>query len=213
MPVHDAGGRALSWPGMDAEELSPELLIAAYSNGIFPMDVEGEIGWFSPDPRAIIELDELHVSRNLARRCRSGRFEIHINRNFGEVIRSCARRAEGTWISPEIIAAYTRLHELGLAHSVECWSGLRLQGGLYGVALGGAFFGESMFHRATDASKVALVALVERLRQQGFSLLDIQFMTPHLATMGAREIPRARYLKRLMQALELDCAFAGPEAV
>jgi len=188
--------------------LTPDVLAAAYANGIFPMDVEGTIQWFSPDPRAIIDLDRFHASRNLRQLYRSGRFEIRIDTRFGDVIRACADREDGTWISPEIIQAYTRLHELGLAHSVESWHGGELAGGLYGVALGGAFFGESMFHRRTDASKVALLALAERMRDRGFALLDVQFPTPHLEQFGAVEIPRAEYLERLKAALEIDTRLA-----
>ncbi len=194
---------------MSAASLTPEILVTAYANGIFPMDVEGEIEWFSPDPRAVIELDAFHVSRNLARRYRSGRFEIRVNTAFGAVMRACADRPEGTWISPAIVSAYTRLHQLGLAHSIESWHEGRLVGGLYGVALGGAFFGESMFHCVTDASKVALVALVERLRQRGYCLLDVQFTTSHLRQFGVSEIPRSDYLARLQAALARDCRFVG----
>ena len=188
--------------------LTPDILVAAYANGIFPMDVDGTIQWFSPDPRAIIELETFHASRNLRQLYRSGRFEIRIDTRFGEVIRACADREDGTWISNEIIQAYTKLHELGLAHSVESWQAGELAGGLYGVALRGAFFGESMFYRQTDASKVALLALVERMRDRGFALLDVQFPTPHLERFGAVEIPRAQYLERLKAALEIDTRLA-----
>ncbi len=189
---------------MQTLPLTPELLFAAYAQGIFPMDVEGEIQWFSPDPRAIIPLDGFHASRNLRQLYRGGRFEIRINTCFEEVIRQCARRKEGTWISKEIIGAYTALHNLGFAHSVESWREGELAGGLYGVAIGGAFFGESMFHRQTDASKIALLALVERMKDRGFTLLDIQFLTPHLARFGAVEIPRRQYLDRLRVALKVE---------
>ena len=187
---------------------TPDVLVAAYANGVFPMDVDGTIQWFSPDPRAIIELDALHVARRLRRVCRSGRFEIRLNSCFEEVVRECGNRREGTWISEEIVTAYARLHELGLAHSVESWQASELAGGLYGVALGGAFFGESMFHRRTDASKVALVALVERMRDRGFELFDVQFLTPHLERFGAKEIPREAYLARLEAALAIDTRVA-----
>jgi leucyl/phenylalanyl-tRNA--protein transferase len=187
--------------------LTPDLLVAAYAQGIFPMDVEGVIQWFSPDPRAIVDLDEFHVSKNLARLCRSGRFEIRIDTCFDQVIRACAARAEGTWISGEIVDAYTQLHNLGFAHSVESWLEGELAGGLYGVALRGAFFGESMFYRYTDASKVALVALVQRMKDRGFVLLDVQFQTPHLQSLGAEEIPRSDYLSRLKAALEIETNF------
>lgn len=192
---------------MKSLPLTPDVLVAAYMRGIFPIDVDGTIQWFSPDPRAIIELDEFRVSKNLGRRYRSGRFEVRVNTSFAEVIRSCADRREGTWISQDIIRAYTRLHELGLAHSVESWQGGELVGGLYGVAIGGAFFGESMFHRVTDASKVALMGLVERLGRRGFTLLDVQFSTPHLERFGAKEIPRSEYLPRLEAALAIDARF------
>jgi len=188
--------------------LTPEVLVAAYAHGIFPMDVDGEIRWFSPDPRAILDLDAFHVPKSLAQRYRSGRFEIRIDTAFQEVITCCADRPESTWISPPIIEAYTELHRRGIAHSVESWHEGMLAGGLYGVAIGGAFFGESMFHRRTDASKVALVALVERLRARGFLLLDVQFLTPHLQRFGAREIPRETYLARLQEALAVDTRFA-----
>lgn len=188
---------------MDTPPLTPELLIAAYAQGIFPMDVEGQIQWFSPDPRAIIPLDGFHASRNLRQTYRSGRFEVRFDTCFEDVIRQCARRQEGTWISKEIVDAYTALYELGFAHSVESWHGGELAGGLYGVALGGAFFGESMFHRKTDASKIALLALVERMKERGFTLLDIQFLTPHLTRFGAVEIPRRQYLIRLQAALKV----------
>lgn len=183
--------------------IDPALLIRAYREGVFPMALEdGEIGWFSPDPRAILPLETFHVPSRLARLIRRGEFEIAIDREFEEVLRACADRTEGTWISEEIVEAYTALHRLGLAHSVEAWQGSAMAGGLYGVHLGGAFFGESMFHRATDASKVALAALVDRLVRRGFTLLDVQWVTPHLARFGAIEISRTEYLARLRRALE-----------
>ena len=190
-----------------------ELLVSAYSSGWFPMAVdEGEIRWYSPDPRGIIPLDAFHTPSRLGRVIRSGRFRIEVDRDFPSVIRACAhadRKDEdpGTWIDSEILASYIALHRLGLAHSVEAWDGERLAGGLYGVALGGAFFGESMFHRVTDASKVSLAALVERLRARGFTLLDIQWVTPHLEQFGAIEIPRDDYLARLHHALEAEASF------
>lgn len=169
----------------------------------------GEIGWFSPDPRGIIPLDTFHVPSRLARVIRQGRFDIHIDRGFEVVMRACAARpdGDGTWISEEIVESYLALHRLGLAHSVEAWEGDVLAGGLYGVHLGGAFFGESMFHRATDASKVALAALVDRLRRNNFLLLDIQWVTPHLAQFGAAQISKRRYLTLLTQALARECSF------
>ena len=184
-----------------------ELLVSAYASGWFPMAVEGgEIRWFSPDPRGIIPLEAFHVPSRLARVVRRGPFRIEIDTAFDAVIRACAeaerdREDPGTWISEEIIASYTALHARGLAHSVEAWRGDRLAGGLYGVALQGAFFGESMFHGETDASKVALVVLVERLRRAGYLLLDTQWVTGHLEQFGAIEIAREEYLKRLEAAL------------
>jgi leucyl/phenylalanyl-tRNA--protein transferase len=168
----------------------------------------GDIGWFSPDPRGILPLDTFHVSGRLARVIRQGRFEVGVDRAFEDVMRACAERPdEGTWISQEILDSYIALYRLALAHSVEVRLEGALVGGLYGVHLGGAFFGESMFHRVTDASKVALAALVDRLRDAGFLLLDIQWVTPHLAQFGAIEIPRKDYLKRLKAAVERDCVF------
>jgi len=193
------------------------LLVSAYSSGWFPMAVDGgEVRWYSPDPRGVIPLDGFHLPSKLARLVRGGRFRVEINRRFEEVMRACAeteRKEEdaGTWISDEILASYVELHRLGLAHSVETWLDDRLAGGLYGVALGGAFFGESMFHHVTDASKVALAALVERLRTRGFRLLDVQWVTPHLEQFGAIEIPRAIYLKQLEQALAVKAEFLGAE--
>jgi leucyl/phenylalanyl-tRNA--protein transferase len=185
------------------------LLLQAYRTGFFPMGMDdGEIRWFSPDPRGVIPLESFHVPARLARVIRQGRFEIRIDTAFRAVIEACAAdREEGTWITREILDAYTELHRLGLAHSVEAWQGDRLSGGLYGVSLQGAFFGESMFSRETNASKVALVALVERLRARGFQLLDTQWITPHLEQFGAVEIPRREYLRRLKLALRLECQF------
>jgi leucyl/phenylalanyl-tRNA--protein transferase len=189
--------------------LSPALLVRAYRDGLFPMSMEdGDIGWFSPDPRGILPLDGFVVPARLARVVRQHRFEIAIDRDFEGVMRACAERPdEGTWISDEIIDSYVARHRLGIAHSVEAWREGALVGGLYGVHLGGAFFGESMFHRATDASKVALVALVDRLRRAGFVLLDIQWVTPHLEQFGAIEIPRVDYLALLRKALARECGF------
>lgn len=189
--------------------IDPELLVHAYQQGVFPMGMEdGTIGWFSPDPRGIIPLDAFHVPGRLQRVMSSGRFTTTVNREFEGVMRACAaNREDGTWMTEELLRAYVDLHALGLAHSVEVWRAGRLVGGLYGVHLGGAFFGESMFHTETDASKVALVTLVERMRAGGFTLLDIQWVTPHLERFGAIEIPRAEYLRRLHDALELDRVF------
>ena len=188
-------------------DLEPGTVLAAYRAGIFPMPSERRrppILWFSPVSRGIIPLDGLVVSRSLRRSTRN--FEIRLDTAFDEVVAACAdpTRAQG-WISQEIASAYGRLHELGWAHSVECWRGNRMVGGLYGVAIGGLFAGESMFHRERDASKVALVALVDLMRDEhvGERLLDVQWVTPHLATLGAREIPRPEYLDRLERALVL----------
>ena len=191
--------------------LDPALVIRAYREGIFPMAMEnGEIAWFSPDPRGIIPLDDFHIPARLARVARSNRFGVRVDTAFESVMRACADRQDddgGTWIGEEIIECYVTLHRLGIAHSVETWQGDTLAGGLYGVHLGGAFFGESMFHRATDASKVALVALMDRLRRRSFRLLDVQWVTPHLEQFGAREISREEYLRQLENALKRDVAF------
>ncbi len=169
---------------------------------------EGEIAWFSPDPRGVLPLNRFRIPHGLARALKKERFEVRFNSAFERVMRACAQREE-TWIDNEILASYCELHRLGFAHSVETWRDGRLAGGLYGVALGGAFFGESMFHRETDASKVALCALVERLRTRGFKLLDIQWVTPHLATFGAVEIARKIYLRQLRAALLQPCDFGS----
>jgi leucyl/phenylalanyl-tRNA---protein transferase len=190
-----------------------ELLLAAYASGWFPMaDEEGVISWYSPDPRGIMPIETFHVPSRLQRVVRKGAVQVEINTAFEEVMRACAeaeREPEdtGTWISEEIIESYCALHAQGFAHSVEVRQDGALVGGLYGVALGGAFFGESMFHRATDASKVALVALVERLRSHGFLLLDTQWVTAHLQQFGAIEIPRPEYLRLLEESLTLDVSF------
>lgn len=188
-------------------QLTPELLVRAYASGVFPMDVDGEIRWFSPDPRCVIPLERFRVSRSLRQRVRQGAFEIRIDSDFAAVIRACAERPVGTWISDEIIDAYTALHRLGLAHSIEAYANGELAGGLYGVSLRGAFFGESMFHHQTDASKVALVHLVDRMRGRGMSLLDVQWPTAHLLRFGAVEIPREEYLRRLSAAIAVDVRF------
>lgn len=186
--------------------LTPQLLEDAYRQGIFPMADEGRIRWYSPDPRGIIDLGSFHLPKRLARTIRQGLFEIVVNRNFEAVIRACASREE-TWISEEIIQAYMALHRLGKVHSVEAYLEGSLAGGLYGVALGGAFMGESMFTFQRDASKVCLAFLVERLKNRGYFLLDTQFITSHLQNFGAVEIPRQEYMRRLEKALALDCRF------
>jgi leucyl/phenylalanyl-tRNA--protein transferase len=199
----------MSRPRPKHEKITPEMVLYAYSIGVFPMaDPDGQIHWYSPDPRAVFDLDRVRVPRTLRQTIRRCVFEVRVNTAFTRVIDACGKRPEGTWISPQIRRLYTSLHHMGFAHSVEAWRGGRLAGGLYGVALGGAFFGESMFHRVTDASKVALVALVERLGRRGFVLLDTQWLTPHLERFGAHEIPREEYLRRLKDALDRDCRFA-----
>jgi leucyl/phenylalanyl-tRNA--protein transferase len=192
--------------------LSPEWLLDAYRHGIFPWpmwDAE-PIAWWSPDPRAIIELDGLQISRRLRRTLRSGKFRVTSDRNFEGVIRGCATagdRQDNTWLLPEMIAAYCRMHELGHAHSVEVWHGQQLVGGTYGIAIGGLFAAESMFHRMTDASKVAVAHLVEHLKRRGYELLDIQQWTPHTGRLGAVEIPRSEFLRRLADAVKQSATF------
>ena len=193
-------------------DLSVERLLLAYRCGIFPWPIFADdlMTWFSPDPRAILELDRLRVSRSLRKTLRRGEFEVRVDSDFEGVLRACADTTPdrpSTWITPEIAAAYLRLHRAGHAHSVETWRGDELVGGLYGVAIGGFFAGESMFSRSSDASKVALVALVERLRERGYDLLDIQQATRHLLSLGAEEIPRSDYLRRLQRATRLDRRF------
>ena len=187
--------------------IDPELLLQGYRLGVFPMAMEDDsIQWFSPDPRAILPLEDFHVPHDLRRLMRKKVFETTMDNTFSKVIQECAKR-EDTWINLEIIESYTRLHELGCAHSVEAWKEGTLAGGLYGVAVGGVFFGESMFHRVTDASKIALVALVEHLRAQKFALLDTQWLTPHLQQFGGIEISRDHYLCLLRRAVELPRKF------
>lgn len=221
-------------------DLSPETLVRAYSEGVFPWFNEGDpVLWWSPDPRAIIELDGLHVPRRLARTIRSGKFRVTVDQCFEAVMRACGdERPEGTWVTEQMVEGYTELHRRGHAHSLEVWApepnppppfprreggerssspprvgegpgeGFVLAGGIYGVAVGGLFAGESMFHRRTDASKVALVALVERLRQRGYVLFDVQMTTDHTARLGAIDVPREEYLERLAEAVKLkDVSF------
>jgi leucyl/phenylalanyl-tRNA---protein transferase len=190
--------------------LAPEQLLYGYSRGIFPMAEDGKIYWYDPDPRAILPLEAFHVPRRLARTLRKEPFDLRVDNAFEDVIRACAAPAPGreeTWIDEEIIAAYIRLHELGFAHSVEAWQDRRLVGGLYGVAINSFFAGESMFSRTSHASQAALVYLVERLRQRGFLLLDVQFMSDHLRRFGAIEISRAAYQRTLAQALARSNSF------
>jgi len=194
-------------PGRKHQSLDPIVVINAYAQGIFPMaDDEGNINWYAPDPRAILEHENLHISRSLRATIRKGIYEVRMDTAFELVMRWCAAREE-TWINEAFVTTYTRLHYAGLAHSVEAWKDGELVGGLYGVSLAGAFMGESMFSRATDASKVCLVALVEHLKARGYVLHDTQFLTPHLATLGVTEIPRKVYERRLREALRLNCTW------
>ncbi len=189
------------------QTIPPELLEEAYRQGIFPMaDEDGKIHWYSPDPRTIIELDRFHIPRRLAQTIRTKKFELVVDRDFEGVVQGCANRKE-TWISKEIAAAYTALYRIGKANSVEAYYEGNLAGGIYGVSLGGSFMGESMFTIVRDASKVCLAFLVERLKERGYALFDVQFTTPHLKRFGAVEIPRSEYLMRLQKALRLSCRF------
>jgi leucyl/phenylalanyl-tRNA--protein transferase len=195
---------------MHGPGLTPEILLRAYAGGLFPMAERRDdpaLYWVSPERRGIIPLDHFHVPRRLARTIRQGRFTVTADRAFAQVMRACAAPAEGrseSWINDEILRLYTALHADGHAHSIECWQEGELAGGLYGVRLGGAFFGESMFSRVRDASKVALAALVDGLKRGGFTLLDTQFLTAHLARFGALEVPRARYLALLQEAIRRE---------
>jgi leucyl/phenylalanyl-tRNA---protein transferase len=189
--------------------IEPDFLLMAYCSGYFPMaeNKRGEIQWYSPDPRGIFDLREFHIPRSLSLTVKKKHFEVEVDREFETVMRRCAEREE-TWISEELIQSYVCLYRLGFAHSVECWRENKLVGGLYGVSIAGVFFGESMFTIERDASKVALVYLVDHLRARDFDFLDTQFLTPHLARFGAKEIPRKEYLARLEKALEKKCIFA-----
>jgi len=194
-------------------QVTPALLLRAYAEGLFPMAERREdpaLFWISPDQRGILPLDKFHIPRRLARTVRADRFTVTTDRAFAEVLIACAEPAPGreqTWINDEILRLYAGLAASGHAHSLECWREGKLVGGLYGVALGGAFFGESMFSRERDASKVALVHLVARLKTGGFTLLDTQFITSHLAGFGAVEIPRAEYLEKLRDALRHEAVW------
>ena len=195
--------------------LTPEILLRAYAVGLFPMAErrdDSTLYWIDPEKRGILPLDDFHVSRRLRRTVRSGLYQIRCNTAFADVVRACAApgpKRDESWINDEIVSLYSDLHELGRAHCVETWEDGELVGGLYGVALGAAFFGESMFSAARDASKVALVHLVARLRKSGYLLLDTQFVTEHLAQFGVVELPRAGYRQRLSAALDATASFEG----
>ena len=196
---------------MSSRELSAELLLAGYASGVFPMAEtrdDPEVFWVDPRQRGILPLDGFHVSRSLARRLRGGGYRVTLNRDLAGVLAGCADRDE-TWINATIFALMETLHARGFAHSFEVWEGSRLVGGTYGVALGGAFFGESMFSHARDASKVALAFAVDHLRRTGFTLFDTQFVTPHLITLGAVEITRADYRAQLARALDAAADIHG----
>jgi leucyl/phenylalanyl-tRNA--protein transferase len=195
--------------------LTPDLLLTAYRAGIFPMAErrdDDEVFWVSPERRGVFPIGGFRISRSLARTMRSGRFRVTTDRAFAAVVAGCADRAE-TWINGPIRAAYAALHARGLAHAIEVWEGADLVGGVFGVAIGGAFFGESMFSRRRDASKVALAYLADRLRAGGFQLFDTQFLTPHLQSLGAVEIPRAAYLARLGAAIAAPADFHRQGAI
>lgn len=195
--------------------LDPEILLAAYSQGAFPMasESDGQVRWYTADPRGILPLASFHCSKNLAQLVRQRKFDVRSDTAFAEVMRLCMdvprEKSPGSWISPELIAAYAQLHRLGFAHSVEAWRDGQLVGGLYGVSLGGAFFGESMFALETNASKVCLVHLVDRLKRQGYALLDTQMVTSHMRQFGTKEIPAAEYMKMLESALAIECQWQG----
>jgi leucyl/phenylalanyl-tRNA---protein transferase len=207
---HACAGTSEEADKVISKQLTPELLVRAYSMGIFPMGDSRNPGaplrWYAPDPRCIFDLEAFHVPKRLHRTYRSGKFQVKVNSAWREVMMACADR-EDTWITDEIYDAYTELHRMGLAHSVETYLNGSLAGGLYGVCIGGAFMGESMFHTETDASKIALLFLVERMKERGFALLDCQFITSHLNTFGAVEISHDEYLKRLNMAIALPCRF------
>ena len=187
--------------------IEPGMLLNAYCRGIFPMGVErGELSWFSPDTRGVLPISDFHVPRSVRAELKANPFEIRVDTAFGEVIRACGKRRE-TWITNQIIASYEALFDLGYAHSVEAWREGQLVGGLYGVAIGAAYFGESMFSRETGASKAALVWLMEHLKSRDFILHDTQWTTPHLAMFGGEEIPRKHYLKQLGEAIRKPARF------
>jgi leucyl/phenylalanyl-tRNA--protein transferase len=190
-------------------DLSVPRLMQAYRSGIFPWTAN-PLTWWSPDPRAIFDLSQFHVPRSLARVLRQGLFQVTRDRAFRQVMQGCAASAPGrrtTWITPEFLAGYSQLHEKGHAHSLECWQENKLAGGIYGVAIGGFFAGESMFHRVSNASKVALFHLIQHLRERGFLLFDIQMLTPITTQLGGITIPRNEYLRRLAVAVDKNCSF------
>lgn len=210
-PVETADEEGLLFYGAD---LSPDCLVQAYRSGIFPWYSISDVPfWYAPDPRAVLYPEHLHCSRSMAKVLRQERFSFRLNTSFEQVIRDCADivrpGSESTWISEDFIQAYTKLHRLGLAHSAEAWIGSELAGGLYGVALGGVFFAESMFSRVTNASKAVFIRLVQHLQSCGYHLLDCQVMNPHLASLGVREISRAEFMSQLNRGLQLkpsrDC--------
>jgi leucyl/phenylalanyl-tRNA--protein transferase len=204
-PVDEATDEGLLSIGGD---LSAERLLLAYRSGIFPWFEEGlPVLWWSPDPRGVLELNQLRVTRRLQRTIRQDKFRVTMNECFEQVMRGCGDREEGTWITGMMLEAYCELHARGFAHSVETWIGNELVGGIYGVAIGGFFAGESMFYRVRDASKVALVHLVQQLRKQGYALFDVQILNEHTARLGGIEIPRERYLERLEGAINMNVQF------
>jgi leucyl/phenylalanyl-tRNA--protein transferase len=211
-PVEAAGPDGVLLVG---GSLAPDWMLEAYRRGIFPMPIKVEkrrhIAWLSPDPRGILEIDDLHVSRRLLRRLKRGEFQFSLDRAFPDVVEGCAAPRgydDDCWLTLAMQNAYVNLHELGHAHSVEVWQDGFLVGGIFGVAIGGLFAGESMFHRATDASKAALAVLVEHLRQRGYALLDVQWTNSHTRSLGASDIPRCKYMERLAAAVERRVSFS-----
>lgn len=193
-----------------SHRVTPDMVLQGYCVGVFPMGHPNDvITWHEPDPRCIFDFDKFKLSRSLRKTVERGVFEVTVNTAFERVIRECGERPEGTWITRRILELYCELHRQGFAHSIECWKAGTLVGGLYGIAIGAAFFGESMFHRATDASKVALVHLIRRLRERGYTLLDTQWSTPHLESLGAIQIPRSEYLARLDAAIRQPHSFTN----
>ena len=211
-PPHEAGPDGLLVTG---GSLSPHWMLEAYRSGIFPMPLcyerERILAWFSPQPRGILELDRLHVSRRLARRLSRGEFQFSLDRAFARVVEGCAaprREDTGCWLTLGLQNGYQSLHQLGYAHSVEVWQDGELVGGIFGIAIGGFFAGESMFHRVTDASKAALWRLVEQLKERGYVLFDVQWTNDHTRSLGAEDIPREKYLARLRTAIKLPVSFS-----